>query len=95
MASASELVVGANANYNLSGDGTMQLIGGLYYRLGDAIAPLVGFQLKDYKITFNYDATMSQLKSYNGTRGAYEISIVKQGVFDTGKELKCVTPRFL
>ncbi len=95
MAGASELVIGANANYNLSGDGTTQLIGGMYYRLGDAIAPVIGFQLKDYKLTFNYDATMSGLKTYNATRGAYEISLVKQGLFDTGKELKCTTPKFL
>jgi len=94
MASATELVIGANANYNLSGDGTKQLIGGMYYRMGDSVAPVIGFQLKDLKLTFNYDATMSSLKNYNASRGAYEVSVVKQGLFDSGKELKCNTPKF-
>src|SRR5688500_13948970 len=40
---ASELVLGGNLNYNLSGDGTTQLLGGLYYRSSDAVIPMVGF----------------------------------------------------
>ena len=49
MGNAWEVVGGLNANYNLSGDGNMQLIGGLYYRYRSCTMPLVGFQLKDYK----------------------------------------------
>lgn len=41
-AKASELVLGLNGAYNLSGDGEKQLIGGLYYRLGDAFVPMAG-----------------------------------------------------
>jgi type IX secretion system PorP/SprF family membrane protein len=94
MATAWEYVAGGVANYNLSGDGSTQLLGGLYYRVGDAIAPTFGFQLKSYKLTFNYDATMSSLRNYNATRGAYEISIVKAGVFSEGKPIKCNVPSF-
>src|SRR3954468_13469584 len=43
MGNAWEVVGGLNANYNLSGDGEMQLIGGLYYRYKDAAIPMVGF----------------------------------------------------
>jgi type IX secretion system PorP/SprF family membrane protein len=95
MTTATEIVAGGIANYNLSGDGNTQLVTGLYYRFGDAIAPTVGFQLNDYRLTFNYDATMSSLKNYNSTRGAYEVSLVKEGVFGGGnKSLKCNVPRF-
>jgi type IX secretion system PorP/SprF family membrane protein len=92
--SATELVAGMNAQRNLSGDGNTQLITGLYYRVSDAIIPMIGFQQNNYKFTFSYDATMSSLKTYNGTRGAYELSIIKQGLIDPSRDLKCPAVRF-
>lgn len=94
MANASETVLGMNANYNLSGDGKTQLIAGLYYRNKDAFIPLVGYQWNDFKITVNYDATTSSLSTYNQTKGAYELSLVKTGLFDPVKALKCPTVKF-
>jgi len=94
MGNVSEIVFGANANYNLSGDGSTQLIGGMYVRMKDAIIPMVGYQWNDFKLTVNYDATTSQLKAYNNTRGAFELSIVKTGLFDESKPLKCPTVKF-
>lgn len=95
MANAWEYVMGGLANFNLSGDGTRQLLGGLYYRVGDAIAPVIGIQVNDLKISVNYDATMGQLRSYNTGRGAYELSIVKTGVFNEGgRGIKCNMPSF-
>jgi type IX secretion system PorP/SprF family membrane protein len=95
MGTAMETVLGVNANYNLSGDGDMQLIGGIYYRSKDATIPMIGFQIKDFKLTVNYDATMSSLSSYNQTRGAYELSLVKTGLYSSGgKDVKCPTVRF-
>jgi type IX secretion system PorP/SprF family membrane protein len=96
MGSAWETVVGFNANRDLSGDGVSQLILGLYYRNNDALIPMVGYQVNDMKFTVNYDATVSSLGSINGTRGAYEISIVKSGVFPSsaGRAVKCPTVKF-
>jgi type IX secretion system PorP/SprF family membrane protein len=95
MGTAYETVLGVNANYNLSGDGAMQLIGGLYYRSNDAVIPMVGYQWNDYKLTVNYDATISSLSNYNQSRGAYELSLVKTGLFSAGgKEVKCPTVKF-
>ena len=96
MGNAWETVVGFNANRDLSGDGLQQLILGLYYRNKDAIIPMVGFQVNDMRITVNYDATISSLGSQNGTRGAYELSIVKSGVFPSsgGRSVKCPTVKF-
>lgn len=84
-AKAYEYVLGANAHYNLSGDGEYLLIAGLYYRSGDAVIPMIGLGYKDYAFSFTYDATISTLKNYNNTRGAFEFSLVKQGIFDTYK----------
>ena len=80
-ASSSELVGGGNLQYNLSGDGESQLIGGLYLRPGDAVIPVVGFQWKNLKLMFSYDATTSSLKQYNNGRGAYEFALIHNGFF--------------
>lgn len=95
MGTVYETVAGLNARYNLSGDGSSQLIAGLYVRFKDAILPMVGYQWSDITFTVNYDVTSSALGTYNQTRGAYELSIVKSGIFgQNGKDVKCPTVRF-
>ena len=91
-----EIVGGLNAHYNLSGDGEKILIGGLYYRHQDAVIPMIGIGLKDYTFTFTYDATMSTLRNYNNTRGAFEFSLIKQGVIDrfNGNRQQAMCPSF-
>jgi type IX secretion system PorP/SprF family membrane protein len=89
--------IGANAHYNLSGDGEKQLLAGLYYRSKDAIIPLIGLGYKDLTFTFTYDATISTMSNYNNARGAFEFSLIKQGIFDqfTGnkRDFKCPSLR--
>jgi hypothetical protein len=95
MGKAWETVLGLNANRDLSGDGSQQMILGLYYRHNDAVIPMVGYQVNDTRFLFNYDATISTLKNVNATRGAYEISIVKSGIFsNAGNAVKCPTVKF-
>jgi type IX secretion system PorP/SprF family membrane protein len=95
MGTAYETVAGLNAHYNLSGDGNSQLVAGLYLRLKDAFIPMIGYQWHDLSITVSYDATSSSLGTYNQTQGAYELSIVKTGVFSSnGKDVKCPAVRF-
>lgn len=90
-----ETVLGVNANRNLSGDGYQQFIVGLYYRNHDALIPMIGYQVNDMKITINYDATISSLSNSNGTKGAYELSIVKSGIFtNSTNAIKCPTVKF-
>ncbi|MGC4037258.1 MAG: PorP/SprF family type IX secretion system membrane protein [Chitinophagaceae bacterium] len=95
-ARAYEYVLGMNAHYNASGDGDYILTAGLYYRSADAIIPLIGLGYKDYSFTFTYDATISTLKNYNNTRGAFEFSLVKLGTFDTykGNRRQSLCPTF-
>jgi type IX secretion system PorP/SprF family membrane protein len=97
MGTATEIVAGMMAQRDLSAErnGSLQLLAGMYYRSNDAIIPTVGFDIKNVKITFNYDATFSSLKAYNQSNGAYEISIVKNGLYKgREKNIKCPTVRF-
>jgi type IX secretion system PorP/SprF family membrane protein len=93
-ATASELVGGINAHYNLSGDGEYILIAGAYYRHKESIIPMVGLGFKDYTMSFSYDATISSLKNYNNGRGAFELSLIKQGVISPGSQKVTPCPTF-
>ena len=93
-AKASELVVGLNGNYNLSEFGEKQLIAGLYYRLGDAVVPMVGVEVNSIRFTFSYDATVSSLNKFNNYRGASEISIIKKGFYPQHQDRATMCPSF-
>ena len=94
MTTAWEVVAGGTARRDLSGNGNTQLIMGAYYRVTDAVIPVIGFEKSGYTFTFSYDATSSSLRNYNQSRGAYEMSIVKQGFIDKSKAIKCPAVRF-
>jgi type IX secretion system PorP/SprF family membrane protein len=93
-ARASELVLGLNANYNLSEFGEKQLIMGLYYRNHDAAIPMIGFQINDVKFTFSYDATISPLKNFNSYRGASEFNLIKNGFYPDNTDRQSLCPKF-
>lgn len=93
-ARATDLVFGINANYNLSQAGEAQLLAGAYYRLGDAIVPMVGLEIKKIQFTFSYDVTMSGLSKYNGSRGASELSIIKKGFYPDNVDRASLCPKF-
>ena len=86
--------VGLNGNYNLSEFGEKQLVAGLYYRLGDAIAPMLGLEINNIKFTFSYDVTLSSLNQFNGYRGASEFSIVKKGFYPQRGDRQTICPTF-
>jgi type IX secretion system PorP/SprF family membrane protein len=93
-ATASELVAGVNAHYNLSGDGEYLLIGGAYYRWNESVIPMVGLGYKDYTFSFSYDVTTSSLSNYNSSRGAFEFSLIKQGSISPGGQKVTPCPSF-
>lgn len=92
--SASELVGGINAHYNLSGDGEYLLIAGAYYRHKEAVIPMIGLGYKDYTFSFTYDATISSLSAYNASRGAFEFALIKQGLITPGGQKVTPCPTF-
>ncbi|HET9057254.1 MAG TPA: PorP/SprF family type IX secretion system membrane protein [Chitinophagaceae bacterium] len=95
-AKAREWIAGGTINYNLSGDGEKQLIGGAYYRVNDAAIVMTGFQLKTMRFTFSYDATVSSLRSFNGSKGAVEFSFIKHGFYNEyfGNRRQSLCPSF-
>ena len=96
-AKSAEFVLGLNANYNLSGEGgEKQLLAGLYYRAGDAVIPMVGFEIKNIRFTFSYDVTMSGMKTFNNSQGANEFNLIKKGFYseNTGDVRQVFCPQF-
>ena len=68
---------------------------GLCYRINDALAPIVGYQIKKTRLLLSYDITLSQLVNPARANGGPEISIVHVGNFTrefNGKKVYC--PRF-
>ena len=95
-AKAMQMEVGMNAAYNLEGNGKKQLIGGLYYRIGDAIIPTVGIEINNVKFTFTYDVTTSSLKNFNHYQGATEFNVLKKGFYPdfSGDKRQFLCPSF-
>lgn len=94
-AKASEFVMGLNANYNLAGEGgEKQLIAGLYYRAGDAVIPMVGFEISNIRFTFSYDVTTSALNNFNNFQGAHEFNVMKKGFYSESDSRQVMCPRF-
>ena len=95
-AGASETVVGLNVQYNLLNNGEQQLIGGLYYRVGESVIPMIGFVYKNIRLMFTYDVTASSLSQYDGSRGAWEFALINYGTYSeyNGDRRQSLCPDF-
>lgn len=93
-ASASETALGAMFYRDLGGDGNMQMLAGVYARLGDAVIPSLGLQYKAISVCFSYDATTSRLSNFNSRAGASEVSIIRKGDFPVSPGKQALCPSF-
>jgi type IX secretion system PorP/SprF family membrane protein len=95
-AKSTEFMLGMTANYNLSEAGEKQFIIGLYDRFGDAVVPMVGFELNHVRFTFSYDVTTSALNDFNNSEGASEFNVLKKGFYNTynGNQHQSLCPQF-
>jgi type IX secretion system PorP/SprF family membrane protein len=95
-AKATELALGLHTNFNLTGDGEQQLIAGIYFRTGDAFIPMVGYQWKNLRFMFSYDATTSVLRNYNNMNGATEFALMYSGFYEeyNGNKRQSLCPNF-
>lgn len=91
---SSEIVGGLMAQYNLSGDGEKQLIGGAYMRVNDAAVAMIGLQWSNVRLTFTYDASVSTVKNYNNGNGGIEFSLVNYGQYVAGTPRDTRCPSF-
>jgi len=83
---ANETVLGTWLAYDLSHGGEYQLLGGAYYRFDESSIPMVGYQLKQWRIMFSYDVTTSSLGAANQHRGGYELSLTFIGDYINGRD---------
>lgn len=94
-ASASEIVGGALADYNINAEtNNTQFRAGLYYRHKDAIVPMAGFVVGSVAFTASQDVTISGMKKFNHSRGATEFSIIKNGFYGQKKDRQTLCPTF-
>ncbi len=80
---ASEIMFGSQFSCNVSPSEQKpnSLYIGAYYRSGDAIIALAGFEWQQIRVVGTYDITVSGLSTANGGNGAFEVSISYQGIF--------------
>lgn len=94
-ANSTELTGGMHLNYNVANEGDQQLILGVYWRLNDAYIPTVGYQWRNFKFMFSFDATNSPLKYFNNGRGATEMYMQYDGIYTNmyggGRQSMCPT----
>jgi type IX secretion system PorP/SprF family membrane protein len=97
---ASEILFGALYGYGLydgkrSHNLAHMLYVGMYYRVKDALTPVVGYRFKTMRLLLSYDVTLSKLATAAKANGGPEISLVYVGKWNrefNGKKVYC--PRF-
>lgn len=72
-ASADEINAGLGLGYKFKND--LQTIIGAYYRVNDAVIPMVGLGYKGFNLSFSYDANTSSLKQAASGNNALEFSL--------------------
>lgn len=95
-AGGAELLAGAHLNLNVAEAGEQQLIAGMYFRPMDAFIPMVGYQWRNFRFMFSYDITNSPLKNFNTSRGATEMYLQYDGVYQAmyGNQRQSFCPVF-
>jgi type IX secretion system PorP/SprF family membrane protein len=83
---ASETVFGTSFTYKVGAKENMPdiFIMGAYYRMGDALIPMFGFEWSNIRVTANMDIPISGIAPSTGANGAFELSLIYQGVFSAG-----------
>lgn len=70
---AQELNLGGSVAYVLNND--VKLFGGAYYRVADAVIPVIGIDYKQIRLGISYDVNISGLSDVSGGRGGFELSL--------------------
>lgn len=81
---ANNIILGVRGAYDLKNgssalSNSVAFMGGVSYRLQDAIIADLGVKYKNFYYKFSYDFTISSLKSYNSGKGALELAVVYKG----------------
>lgn len=99
--SAREILLGGATGFILNPDhreevGNTTLYLGLWYRYNDAIIPYVGFEWTSFQLGFSYDVTVSNQSRLTNNQGAYEVSLIYNGIFSkhTRQKYNFSCPKF-
>lgn len=84
--------VGMMAEVGLGGS-VYSVVGGLAYRMNDAVIVQAGLKHKAVVYRFSYDANISALSSYTRRNGAFEFSLVYYGMH-SGRDRRVTTSVF-
>lgn len=92
-----QLVAGTLGMFYLGGEKERptQLILGAYHRLMESVIGVAGMEWSGTKFMFSYDYTVSSLATENKGNGAFELSLIYQGLygqFGSRRTINC--PRF-
>ena len=68
---------------------------GLFYRVGDALIPVVKVSYEKFALGISYDVNLSSLKEASNLQGGYELTLFYTGNYsDKGVTRKTVCPKF-
>ena len=73
-----EIIAGASLGWNLMRDEKEKLFSlnaGGFYRVGDAIMPMLRIEYKDFAVGVTYDINVSKLKAASNARGGLELTL--------------------
>lgn len=73
-AAASEINAGLGLGYKFKNE--FRALLGAYYRVGDAVIPMVGLEYKGFNVTVSYDINSSDLKQAASGNNALEFSVL-------------------
>jgi type IX secretion system PorP/SprF family membrane protein len=72
-AKAQEVNIGAMVSYAINPD--VKIFGGAWYRLNDAVIPMIGIDYKHVRFGFSYDVNTSSLSEASNGNGGFELSL--------------------
>lgn len=72
-AKAQEINVGAMVSYAINTD--VSIFGGAWYRVSDAVIPMIGIDYKHFRFGFSYDVNTSSLTEASNGNGGFELSL--------------------
>lgn len=67
---------------------------GLFYRVNDAVIPMVKVEYKGQIFAMSYDVNISTLQKVSNLRGGFELSFFTTGFFGSGYNDRHMCPRF-
>ncbi len=95
-AKSTETNVGASLSYLLQGNFNPRLSFGAYYRIGDAVIPVIAMDYKNFRVGLSYDVNTSSLNTASNYRGGLELSFNYTGCITSIIEVEPIQwcPRF-